>query len=230
MAINFWDFLSNTLNPSKIKDPVLKQIVDSGRSVNYYKPDWIEPEEMEEDYKKWKNNIKSVYDNKNVEKFPSEFQFRNITDPYLVKGKKQAEAYVTPLWDITPGEDEDPTVAFNNSRPVTNNTIDHELFHALDKGDSYWKDWNRLTARGFQSPNEWASSMARQAKPYEDIGVTRDNQLAKSYIDAYRTRPELGLEELGAYLSTNNPDVKPKWMSNRDYQIIRNFISQRMGW
>lgn len=231
MAINFWDFLVNTLSPTKIKDPVLQEIVDSGRSVNYYRPDWVEPQDMEADYKKWKDNINNIYSNPNTKKYPSEFQFRNITDPYLVKGKTKADAYTTTLWDTaSDSKVEDPMIAFNNDRPISKDTVDHELFHALDKGDNYWKDWSRLTARGFQSPGEWASSMVRQANPYAGIGVYRDNQLASSYIDAYKSSPELGLEELGAYLSSNNPDVKPKWMSNRDYQIIRNFISQRMGW
>lgn len=240
MAINFWDYLVNALIPTKeIKDPVLKEIVNSGRSVNYYRPDWVEPQDEEADYKKWKQNMASMYSNPSVKEYPPEFEFRNIDEPLLTKVKDgTVGAATTSLYHapydpkVLGGHYNQPNVMFNNDVPLTDDTINHELFHTKLGPDNYWKDWNRLTSRNFESQNEWAMSLARKAIP-KRIGFTTDSKLADMYLRTLQDSGgdwNQGLEELGAYMSTNYPDVKPKWMSDRDWQIMRNFISHRMGW
>lgn len=215
-------------------DPTIQEIVDSNRSVNYYRPDWVEPEEQEEDYKKWKKYIDSMYQNyPNITKeFPTEYEFRNNTDPYDVK-KNRAAAQTNTL--KTRESYEGPNVAWNNNVPYDPIYGRHELFHAKDTGEgSYWDNWSRLSTTGFESYPEFGRRMYRQAQPYAYPSVNPSNSLAVRYSTAFQKDPfnnNLG-EELGAYMMEQGKDriQKPLWMSDRDYQLMLNFINARMGW
>jgi len=205
-------------------DPDTKNMVDTNRSVNYYRPDWVEPEDMEEDYKKWKDYMASMNKYKDtLNAFPSEYEFRNMTDPYLAIRDNAGAAT----------KRSDSAIEFNSSYKAPNQrTLKHELFHS--KGDpTYWEDWSRSTAKNFQSMPEWIKGISRKAKPYADMGFLEGNQLARQFREGGSTKvnPYDAADELGAYMFEGDwhKKKKPDWMSNRDYQIMLNFINQRMG-
>lgn len=229
---------------TNLKD-FFQALMDQNLSVNYYLPQNIEEKDRERVLKeiqaKMRGGLMSNMDT--LKQVPSSYTISNIWDPLV---KKDLKGISVPLDQPIPErKDFSSTREYLTNRDLANQgpvmqldptklgefspTFKHETFHAIGQDNpelyqNYWDDWKRSTSRGFQASEEWASSLYRKAR------AAKEQDLPSTMYQLHwkQNGPTQGLEELAAYVYEAGMK-KPTWMSDRDFQIISNYIRTRTG-